>query len=80
MTGAARAPVEAIRVGPGRFLLSRCRIGIGLVFATAAQTFQVVSEPVMVGAGTFLATVAQIAGPGAQRRLTVELQTASDLV
>ncbi|ONI75826.1 hypothetical protein BWI15_08415 [Kribbella sp. ALI-6-A] len=68
-------PVEAVRVGPGQFLLAaeRAEVEIGLVFATAGQTFEVVSRPVDVGSGRYLATVNLMAGPGAGRQLTVEV-------
>jgi sarcosine oxidase gamma subunit len=67
-------PVEAVRVGPGQFLLAAERIEMGLTFATAGQTFEIVSRPVDVGSGRFLATVNLVAGPGAGRQLTVQVQ------
>lgn len=66
-------PVEAVRVGPGQFLLASERVEIGLMFATAGQTFEVVSRPVDIGSGRYLATVDLVAGPGAGRQLTVQV-------
>ena len=67
-------PVDAVRVGPGQFLLAAEHVDVGLAFATAGQTFKVVSRPVDVGRGRFLATVDLVDGPGAGRQLTVQLQ------
>jgi hypothetical protein len=50
-------PVDAVRVGPGQFLLAAEGVTIGLLFAVGGARFEVVSEPVNIGSGQFIATV-----------------------
>lgn len=57
------APVDAVRVGPGQFLLAAERVTGGLVFIVAGARFEVVGEPVSIGGDRFLATVQ---GPNGQ--------------
>lgn len=51
------APVDAVRIGPGRFLLAAERIDPGLVFIVDGARFEVIGEPVSIGRDRFLATV-----------------------
>ncbi|MEU0095587.1 hypothetical protein [Kribbella sp. NPDC006257] len=67
-------PVEAVRVGPGQILLAAERVTVDLMFATAGQTFRIVSPPVDVGGGKYLATLVETAGPSEGRQLTAQLQ------
>ncbi len=62
-------PVDAVRVGPGQFLLAtdRVDVDVDLIFATAGQTFRVITPPVNVGRGRYLPTVDLIDGPGGRR-------------
>jgi hypothetical protein len=62
-------PVDGIRVGPGQFLLAAEMVELGLVFVIDGDRFEVVGQPVDVGAGRYLATVQGSAG-----QLTAQLQ------
>lgn len=71
---AVPVPVHAVRVGPGQFLLAAGSVQAGLTFVVDVQTYVVVSGPVPVGTGTYLATVEVTAGPGVGRQLSAQLQ------
>lgn len=63
------AAVDAVRIGPGQFLLAAELVALGLVFVVDGDRFEVVGQPVDIGAGHYLATVQ---GPAGQ--LTARLQ------
>lgn len=50
-------PVDAVRVGPGQFLLAAERVTAGVVFIVEGARFEVLGEPVSIGGGRLLATV-----------------------
>ncbi|WP_460662883.1 hypothetical protein [Kribbella swartbergensis] len=68
------APVSAVRLGPGQFLLDVADVGHGLTFSVEGRTFRVVSTPLAANAGNYLVTVREIEGPDQGRQLTVQLR------
>ena len=74
MADDAETPLDAVRIGPGQFLLDVEGVEAGTVFALEGRCFRVVSAPVTLSADNCLATVREIAGPDAGRQLTVQLR------
>jgi hypothetical protein len=70
----SNAAVDAARIGPGQLLLAADRIAVGLLFAVANEIFEVVGQPVDIGAGRYLATVRTTTGPKPGSELTAQLQ------
>jgi hypothetical protein len=69
-----RTPIEAVRIGPGQFLLAAETLRSTTVFRVGDEIFEVASEPVAVGGGRYFATVEIRSGPASGRRLTAQLQ------
>lgn len=74
MEGQAAERVQAVRVGPVRFMLAAERITLGMRCTTGDQVYEVVSDPVTVGTGTYLTSVLLVGNPAGDRHLTVQLQ------
>jgi len=64
------AEVQAVRVGPGSYLLAAEQIHVGLVFVVAGQRYEVIGEPTAIGGDRYFAAVRRPDGG----RLTAQLQ------
>lgn len=70
----AESAVDAVRIGPGQFLLAVDGVEVDFVFALEGRRFRVISAPVVLTTNNYLATVREIHGPDAGRQLTVQLR------
>jgi hypothetical protein len=74
LTENAESTVDAVRIGPGQFLLDLEGLGADTVFAVEGRRFRVISTPEALTANNYLVTVREISGPDVGRQLTVQLR------
>jgi hypothetical protein len=70
----APAPVAAVRLGPGQFLLAVDDLRSGTSFWIDDRIFTVVSEPCALTKLNYLVTVRETAGPDRGRQLRVQVR------
>jgi hypothetical protein len=70
----AAAPIAAVRLGPGQFLLAVDDLRHGTAFSIDDRTFTVVSEPCALTKLNYLVTVRETAGPDRGRQLRVQVR------
>ena len=70
----AAAPIAAVRLGPGQFLLVVDDLRPGTAFRVDDRTFTVDAEPAALTQLNYLATVQETAGPDRGRRLRVQVR------